>query len=72
MRIASLFLLLSLAACGIGLLWANCDSDNLTLHDHISSTYLTVRRQPRPPRQRSAAAAPKPAPGKAPRRPGQA
>ena len=65
-------MVLSLAACGIGLLWANCDSDTLTLHDHISSTYLTVRRRVRPPRARSAAAARRPASGKMPRRPGQA
>lgn len=65
-------MVLSLAACGIGLLWANCDSDTLTLHDHISSTYLTVRRRTRPPKPRHAATVRKPAPGKTPRKPGRA
>lgn len=38
---------LSLAACGLGFFWAGCDADRLTLHDHISSTFLTVRRRER-------------------------
>lgn len=52
-------MVLSLAACGIGLAWANCDSDTLTLHDHISSTYLTVRqRAPRHGARKPAASRP--------------
>jgi uncharacterized RDD family membrane protein YckC len=34
--------LLSLAAAGIGLIWALVDEDGLTWHDHISSTFPTI------------------------------
>lgn len=65
-------MVLSLAACGIGLVWANCDSDTLTLHDHISSTYLTVRRRARPPKARSGTPGRPAAARTTPRKPGQA
>jgi uncharacterized RDD family membrane protein YckC len=34
---------LSFGACGIGLLWSLLDEENLTWHDHMSKTFLTVR-----------------------------
>lgn len=34
---------LSLAAAGVGLLWALVDEESLTWHDHISKTFPTVR-----------------------------
>lgn len=30
-------------ACGIGMLWALLDEENLTWHDHMSKTFLTMR-----------------------------
>jgi uncharacterized RDD family membrane protein YckC len=38
---------LSLAAGGMGLLWAIGDQDTLTMHDHISQTFLTAVRDER-------------------------
>jgi hypothetical protein len=34
---------LSFCACGIGLLWSLLDEENLTWHDHMSKTFLTMR-----------------------------
>ena len=34
---------LSFGACGIGLLWSLLDEENLTWHDHMSKTFLTMR-----------------------------
>ena len=34
---------LSFCACGIGLLWSLMDEENLTWHDHMSKTFLTMR-----------------------------
>jgi len=40
---------LSLAAGGLGLLWALFDEEHLTWHDHISKTFPTM--EPAPPRR---------------------
>jgi len=34
---------LSFCACGIGVLWSLLDEENLTWHDHMSKTFLTMR-----------------------------
>lgn len=34
--------IISVASGGIGLLWAACDQETLTWHDHISNTFLTT------------------------------
>jgi uncharacterized RDD family membrane protein YckC len=34
---------LSFCACGIGMLWSLLDEENLTWHDHMSKTFLTMR-----------------------------
>ncbi len=34
---------LSFCACGMGLAWALVDEENLTWHDHMSKTFLTMR-----------------------------
>jgi uncharacterized RDD family membrane protein YckC len=36
---------ISLLAAGIGLIWALVDQDGLTWHDHISSTFPTIRAE---------------------------
>jgi uncharacterized RDD family membrane protein YckC len=36
--------MVSLAAGTVGLLWALCDQDTFTWHDHISRTFLTAER----------------------------
>ena len=38
--------ILSLAAAGLGLLWALADEEKLTWHDHISRTFVTIDDTP--------------------------
>ncbi|MCC7157531.1 MAG: RDD family protein [Bryobacterales bacterium] len=42
-----LFGFFSLAAGGMGLIWALCDQETLTWHDHMSQTFLTHAHAPR-------------------------
>jgi hypothetical protein len=40
---------LSCISIGMGLLWAICDEEHLTWHDHMSKTYPTMARRPPQP-----------------------